>query len=132
MSTKTFNFLVTDYNDDNPAAKKYTNDWAVNNFGGIQFDYYPTQDGLLSPGAGFNLGDYDNPAVIKLMLASASSNSATAVQKEDELESRDYPVFFMPVEDQIWSINSKVGGSTNAFLELGTQVWAGNEFYLKK
>jgi peptide/nickel transport system substrate-binding protein len=132
LTTKTFNFLVTDYNDDNPAAKKYTNDWAVNNFGGIQFDYYPTQDGLLSPGAGFNLGDYDNPAVIKLMLASATSNSPTAVQKEDELESRDYPVFFMPVEDQIWSINSKIGGSTNAFLELGTQVWAGNEFYLKK
>ena len=131
LTTKTFNFLTTDYNDANPAAKKYTNDWAVNNFGGIQFDYYPTQDGLLSPGAGFNLGDYDNPAVIKLMLASASSNSATAVQKEDELESKQYPVFFMPDEDQINAVSSKVGGTTDGFLELGSQIWAGNEFWIK-
>jgi peptide/nickel transport system substrate-binding protein len=131
LTTKTFNFLTTDYNDANPAAKKYTNDWAVNNFGGIQFDYYPTQDGLLSPGAGFNLGDYDNPAVIKLMLASASSNSPTAVQKEDELESKQYPVFFMPDEDQINAVSSKVGGTTDGFLELGSQIWAGNEFWIK-
>jgi peptide/nickel transport system substrate-binding protein len=132
LTTKTFNFLVSDYNDQNPAAKKYTNDWAVNNFGGIQFDYYPTQDGLLSPGAGFNLGDYDNKTAIKLMLASANSNSATAVQKEDEFESRQYPTFWMPDEDQIYAVNSKIGGGSSAFLQLGSQVWAGNEFYLKK
>jgi len=132
LTTKTFNFLVTDYNDQNPGAKKYTNDWAVNNFGGIQFDYYPTQDGLLSPGAGFNMGDYDNPEAIKLMDASASSNSATAVQKEDEFESRQYPVFFMPDEDQINAVSHKIGGSSAGFLELGSQVFADNEFYLKK
>jgi peptide/nickel transport system substrate-binding protein len=131
LSTKTFNFLTTNYNDANPAAKKYTNDWAVNNFGGIQFDYYPTQDGLLSPGAGFNLGAWDNPAAIKLMLASASSNSATAVQKEDEFESKQYPVFFMPDEDQINAVSSKVGGTADGFLELGSQIWAGNEFWIK-
>jgi len=132
LTTKTFNFLVSDYNDQNPAAKKYTNDWAVNNFGGIQFDYYPTQDGLLSPGAGFNLGAWDNPAAIKLMDLSASSNSPTAVQKEDEFESRQYPVFFMPDEDQINAVSGKVGGSSTGFLELGSQTWADNEFYLKK
>jgi peptide/nickel transport system substrate-binding protein len=132
LTTKTFNFLVSDYNDQNPAAKKYTNDWAVNNFGGIQFDYYPTQDGLLSPGAGFNLGDYDNKTAIKLMLASANSNSPTAVQKEDIFESKQYPTFWMPDEDQIYTVNKKIGGSPSAFLQLNTQVWAGNEFYLKK
>jgi peptide/nickel transport system substrate-binding protein len=132
LTTKTFNFLVTDYNDANPAAKKYTNDWAVNNFGGIQFDYYPTQDGLLSPGAGFNEGDYDNAEAIKLMNASASSNSATAVQKEDEFESKQYPVFWMPDEDQINAVSSKVGASTTGLLELGSQIIPSNYFYLKK
>jgi len=131
LVTKTFNFLVTDYNDQNPAAKKYTNDWAVNNFGGIQFDYYPTQDGLLSPGAGFNEGDYDNPTAIKLMEASASSNSPTAVMKEDEFESKEYPVFFMPDEDQITAISSKVGANSTGLLELGSQIIAANEFYIK-
>jgi peptide/nickel transport system substrate-binding protein len=132
LTTKTFNFLVSNYNDANPAAKKYTNDWAVNNFGGIQFDFYPTQDGLLSPGAGFNLGDYDNKQAIKLMLASASSSNPKAVQKEDEFESRQYPVFWMPDEDQINAVSGKIGGSSAGFLELGSQVFADNEFYLKK
>ena len=48
--TKTFNFLTANYNDQNPAAKKYANDWGVNNFGGINIDYYPTQDGRHEPG----------------------------------------------------------------------------------
>ena len=43
--TKAFNFLTANYNNQNPAAKKYTNDWAVNNFGGIGLDYNPTQTG---------------------------------------------------------------------------------------
>ena len=57
LSTKTFNFLTANYNDQNPAAAKYTNDWGVNNYGGIYQDYYPTQEGIQSPvNAGFNLG----------------------------------------------------------------------------
>ena len=45
LVTKTFNFLAENYNDANPAAAKYTNDWGVNNYGGLFQDYYPTQDG---------------------------------------------------------------------------------------
>ena len=43
LTSKTFNFLTANYNDQNPAAAKYTNDWGVNNYGGIYQDYYPTQ-----------------------------------------------------------------------------------------
>ena len=132
LVTKTFNTLTTDYDDQDPSDAKYTNDWAVNNFGGIQFDYYPTQDGLLSPGAGFNFGDYNNPEAIKLMDASASSRNPKAVISEVEFESRQYPVFFFPDEDQIYAVSNKVGGSANAFLQFNTQVWAGNTLYLKK
>ena len=42
FQTKTFNFLTSNYNNQNPAAKKYVNDWGVNNYGGINIDYYPT------------------------------------------------------------------------------------------
>ena len=46
LQTKTFNFLTSNYNNQNPAASKYTNDWGVNNYGGLFMDYYPTQDGV--------------------------------------------------------------------------------------
>ncbi len=42
LQTKTFNFLISNYNDANPAAAKYTNDWGVNNYGGLFTDFYPT------------------------------------------------------------------------------------------
>ena len=42
LQTKTFNFLTANYNDANPAAAKYTNDWGVNNYGGCSPTYYPT------------------------------------------------------------------------------------------
>lgn len=132
LVSKSFNTLVTDYNDQNPAAKKYTNDWAVNNFGGIQFDYYPTQYGLLTPGAGFNLGNYSDKTGDSLMLKSVFSTNPDAVKTEDKYLAANYPVFFMPDEDQIYVVNKNVGGQPGAFLELGTQVWAGNEYYFKK
>ncbi len=47
LQTKTFNFLVTNYNNANPAAAKYKNHWGVNNYGGLFMDYFPTQDGSL-------------------------------------------------------------------------------------
>ncbi len=46
--TGTFSFLTAEYNDQNPAASGYVNDWGVNNYGGALTDYYPTQEGLLS------------------------------------------------------------------------------------
>ena len=33
--TGTFSFLTADYNDQNPAASEYVNDWGVNNYGGV-------------------------------------------------------------------------------------------------
>ena len=43
LQTKTFNFLTSNYNNQNPEAAKYTNEWGVNNYGGVFMDYYPTQ-----------------------------------------------------------------------------------------
>ncbi len=49
LQTKTFNFLTSNYNNQNPAATKYTNDWGVNNYGGLYMDYYPTHGRGLQP-----------------------------------------------------------------------------------
>ena len=52
LQTKTFNFLTANYNDANPAAAKYTNDWGVNNYGGLFTDYYPTAGRRVERGSG--------------------------------------------------------------------------------
>ena len=90
LQTKSFNFLTSNYNDDNPAAAKYTNDWGVNNYGGLFTDYYPTAEGVWNPGAGFNLGDFDDPQANTLMNASVHSGSASAVKTRGRLP-RDAP-----------------------------------------
>ena len=46
LQTKTFNFLTANYNNANPAAAKYVNDWGVNNYGGLYQNYYPTASGV--------------------------------------------------------------------------------------
>ncbi len=70
FQTKTFNFLTSNYNDQNPAAKKYVNDWGVNNYGGIFTDYYPTQDGVMNTTGALNMGAYADPTANKLMAKS--------------------------------------------------------------
>ena len=74
LVTKTFNFLTANYNNQNPAATKYTNDWGVNNYGGIYQDYYPTQQGITAPeNAGLNLGAYSDPTANTLVEQSVSA-----------------------------------------------------------
>ncbi len=77
---KTFNFLTSNYNDQNPAAKKYVNDWGVNNYGGIFTDYYPTQDGVMNTTGALNMGGYADPKANKLMAKSIVSPTTAAIR----------------------------------------------------
>jgi len=132
LQTKTFNFLVSNYNLQNPASAKYVNDFAVNNYGGLFMDYYPTQDGVDNPGGGFNMGKYDDTTANKLINASVFSTNPSAVKTEAAYLTKNYPVFYMPDQDTIAVVSKKVGGSNAAFLMLTQQQWAGNLFYLNK
>jgi peptide/nickel transport system substrate-binding protein len=121
FQNKTFNFLTSDYNDQNPAAKKYTNDWGVNNYGGINTDYYPTEDGVMNTTGALNLGDYADPTANKLMVASTTSPSQSAIEKEVTYFGKSHPVIYFPVQDWITAVNSKVGGTTDGFLQMTQQ-----------
>lgn len=132
LTSKSFNFLTSNYNLQNPAAKKFVNDWAVNNFGGIFMDYYPTQNGIENPGAGFNMGSFNDPVANRLMNASVFSANVNAIKNEAGYLTKNFPVFYLPDNDQIAAVSNKVGGSANAFLSLTQQTWANNLFYLKK
>jgi peptide/nickel transport system substrate-binding protein len=116
-----FSFLTAEYNDQNPAAGAYVNDWGVNNFGGVYTDYYPTQDGLLSLGGSLNLGAYDDPKADRLMAASVASPSPLAISDEVSYLSRAYPVLYMPDQDWITAVSDKLGGPAAAFRAMTQQ-----------
>jgi peptide/nickel transport system substrate-binding protein len=130
--TKSFNFLTANYNNQNPAATKYTNDWAVNNFGGIGLDYNPTQTGVENPDSGLNMGDYNDPIANKLMHDSVTSSSADAVKAEVAYFIKNYPVLYGPDEDYIAAVSKRIGGNTNSFLVLGYQQDQPQFWYIKK
>jgi peptide/nickel transport system substrate-binding protein len=119
-----FSFLTADYNDQNPAAGAYVNDWAVNNFGGVYSNYYPTQDGLLSVGGSLNLGGYDDATANRLMAASVASPSRAAIADEVAYLSRSYPVLYMPDQDWIMAVSNRIGGSEQSFRAMTQQQFA--------
>jgi peptide/nickel transport system substrate-binding protein len=132
LATKTYNFLTANYNNQNPAAAKYVNDWGVNNFGGITVDYYPTQEGVMSVGGALNMGSYDDPTATKLMHASTVNANTQAIVNEVDYFTKQYPVFYMPVQDWITAVSKKVGGSANAFLIMTQQQYNFAALYLTK
>jgi peptide/nickel transport system substrate-binding protein len=132
LQTKAFNFLTANYNDDNPAAVKYTNDWGVNNYGGLFTDYYPTAEGVWNPGAGFNLGDFNDPKANALMDASVHSGSSNAVKTEATYLETHSPVFFMPDLDYLVAVNTtKVAGPPDGWAAMTEQQWYPQYWYRK-
>jgi peptide/nickel transport system substrate-binding protein len=130
LQTKTFNFLVSNYNDANPAAAKFTNDWGVNNFGGLYTDYYPTGEGTWNPGAGFNTGAYNDPQANALMNASVHSGNVNAVKSEATYISAHLPVFWMPDGDYLLAVNSKrVGSQPDGWTSMTQQQWYPQYWY---
>jgi peptide/nickel transport system substrate-binding protein len=129
---KTFSSLIANYDDQNPAAAKYVDDWGVNNYGGVYTDYYPTQDGLMNSGGALNIGAYGDPVANRLMKASVASPSATAIVGEVSYFSKSYPIFYMPDQDWITAVSSSVGGAEKAFLAMTQQQYAFQFLYRDK
>jgi peptide/nickel transport system substrate-binding protein len=131
LRTRPFNFLVGDYNDANPEAARYTNDWGVNNYGGLFQDYDPTQSGVETPHGGFNTGGYDNATASRLIAGSVFGPDPSAVRAEASYLTRNLPVFYMPDEDTLEAVSSRVGGPANAFLTLTQQLFQPQYLYVK-
>jgi peptide/nickel transport system substrate-binding protein len=133
LQTKTFDFLTANYNNANPAAAKYTNDWGVNNYGGLYTDYYPTASGVWNEGAGFNTGSYSNPTANKLINASVHSGNPDAVKTEADFFAKNPPVFFLPDYDYLIAVNTKkVAGPPNGWLSMTQQQWYPQYWYIAK
>jgi peptide/nickel transport system substrate-binding protein len=134
FQTKTFNFLVSNYTNTNPANAKYTNDWGVNNYGGLFEDYYPTADGSWNnPGTGLNTGSYSNSTADALIHESVYGTNPKAVTNEASFFAKNPPVAFMPDEDYLLAVNSKkVGGAPNGWMAMTQQQWEPQYWHLLK
>ena len=133
LQTKTFNFLTSNYNNANPAAAKYTNDWGVNNYGGLFTNYYPTASGVWNEGAGFNTGGYSDPTANQLINASVHSADPNAVKTEAQYFATHVPVLFMPDLDYLLAVNGKkVGGSAIGWTVMTQQQFFPQYWYTVK
>ncbi len=133
FQTKTFNFMTTNYNNANPAAAKYTNDWGVNNYGGIFTDYYPTAAGIWNPGGGLNIGGVNDPTGNALINASEHGADVNASKKEADYWARYVPVLFMPDRDYLLAVNAKkVGGQPDGWTAMTQEQWFPQYWYSVK
>jgi peptide/nickel transport system substrate-binding protein len=133
LQTKSFNFLISDYNDQNPAAAKYTNSWGVNNYGGLFEDFYPTQEGVENPGAGFNIGAYNDATANRLMNASVHSGNIDAVKTEANYMAKSLPVFYIANGDYLIAVNTKkVGSQAEGWTVMTQQQWMPQYWYSVK
>lgn len=133
IQTKTFNILIGDrYNVETGAGKKYANNWAVVNFGGITNDLFPTQNNLASPGGGYNSGGYNDPGATRLLNATVFGSNPHMLARQVAYLTRSYPAFYLPDFDAAYGVSKRVGGSADAFLALSNGIWADNLFYVKK
>jgi peptide/nickel transport system substrate-binding protein len=115
LETKTFNFQIANYDDADPSDVKNENSWAVANYGGFFYDYYPASEGVFNTGGVFNAGAYSEPEADKLMKASVFSADPDAVTAEAKYLTANFPVFFMPQNDYIWAVSKHVGGNPADF-----------------
>ncbi len=134
LQTKTFNFLVSNYTNTNPANAKYTNDWGANNYGGLFEDYYATADGSWNhPGTGLNTGSYSNPTADALIKQSVFGSDPKAVTAESSFFAKDPPVAFMPDQDYLVAVNTKkVGAEPDGWTAMTQQQWWPQYYHLIK
>jgi peptide/nickel transport system substrate-binding protein len=116
LESKTFNYIIANYDDANPADDKYINDWGIINFGGFTDDYYPTTNSLFNTGGDYNLGDYDSNEANALINNSVFSSDPKAVTHEASYLTENVPILFFPNSDEIFAVSNKVGGPAASFL----------------
>jgi peptide/nickel transport system substrate-binding protein len=132
LQFKPFSFLTSNYNDTNPAAKKYYNDWGANGYGGVFTDYYPTEEGVINTTGALNMGGYNDPTANSLMLKSTNSVNSSSISNEVNYFAKNEPVLFMPIQDWVMAVSNKVGGTTNGFLQMTQQQLVASLLWVNK
>src|SRR6185437_8214512 len=132
LQSKTFNYLIANFNDADPSMKKNQNAWGVVNFGGFTDSYYPTQNSIFNTTGVYNIGGYSDKNADTLINNSVFSSNPKAVTTEASYLTRQIPVLFFPNTDLIWAVSNKVGGTSQSFLALTQYALQAQYWYLNK
>jgi peptide/nickel transport system substrate-binding protein len=132
IETKTFNYEIDNFNDADPADKKFENDWGVADFGGFSYDFYPSSEGIFNTGGDFNSGDYSDPTADNLMSQSVFGSNPNAVTNEAAYLTKSLPIFFQPNSDYIYAVSKRIGGAPPSFLALTELVQYPQFWYVNK
>jgi peptide/nickel transport system substrate-binding protein len=132
LEEKTFNFIVTAYNDADPSQIKHQNEWGVVNFGGLVYDIYPTSATVFNTTGDLNTGGYSNPEADKLMNDSVYGSNPKAVTNEASFLTENQPVLFTPNTDLVYAVSKRVGGPASSFLSLTQSTTFPQYWYVTK
>jgi peptide/nickel transport system substrate-binding protein len=128
LEQKSFNFLISAFNDADPSQIKHQNEWAVVYFGGLTDNIYPTQSTVFNTTGTLNTGGYSDPMADKLINQSVYSSDPKAVTNEATYLTANQPILFTPNSDLIFAVSKRVGGPSASFISL-TQYLAYPEYW---
>ncbi len=128
LKSSTFNYIISNYNNQIPGDQANINEWAMADFGGQSISTYPTQLGTFDSAGGGNLGSYRNPAADKLIAASVASGDPAAVKAEAAFLTADQPGLFQPNQDKLVAWKNNLSGTPASFANL-TQLSLTPEFW---
>ncbi len=131
LGTKTFDFQIQNFNDGNPGASHYENQWGVANWGEYGTTPYPTEESIFNTGGSQNMGGYSDPTADKLIDQAIYGRQADAATKVADYLARDVPILFLPCADVIDAVSSKVGGTDDSFLAMTQDVFYPQYWYVK-
>jgi len=132
LVSKTFNYLIGNDNDADPADVHNESAWGATNWGEFGTTPYPTEEGEFNTGGDFNVGDYSDAQTDKLMKQAVyGNNPAVATQLADYL-AKQLPMLYLPCADVVDAVSNKVGGTSDSWLAMTQDVWYPQYWYLKK
>lgn len=129
---KTFNYQISNYNDANPADKRYENDWGAANWGEFGTTAYPTENEIFNTGGVQNFGDYFDAKADRLIHQAIYGNQASSATTVATYLAKDVPMLFLACADVIDAVSKRVGGTNDSFLAMTQDVVYPQYWYVKK
>lgn len=132
QGAKTFNFQIQNFNNTNPAAAQFTNQWGMANWGEYGTTPYPTEQSDFETGGSSNMGAYSSPTADRLIRQAIYGSSAAAATKVADYLAKDVPMLFLPCADVIDAVSNRIGGTGDSFLAMTQDVFYPQYWYLKR
>lgn len=132
ITDKTFNYQIQNYNDGDPADKRYENDWGAANWGEFGTTAYPTENEIFNTGGVQNFGGYSDPTADRLIHRAIYGDRASAATTVATYLAKDVPMLFLPCADVIDAVSQRVGGTDDSFLAMTQDIFYPQYWYVKK